>query len=267
MNPADAATVVAAAGAGLLAGRVASRLTARLLAAPQQHQPQQHQPRAHDPRAPGSPPAGRRARWSLTLGTGLACAVMAMRFGPSPALPAFCYLAGIGVPLAVIDARCQRLPDALTLPSYPVTLALLGLAALLLPGGAGHFLGALAGMTLAWGVFLLQVLIYPAGLGWGDVKLSGLLGLYLGWLGGGGLGGGGLGGGGLGGGWPGPSWLDQGALVTGLFLGYLFAAAAGLALIAARRASRKSHLPFGPYLLAGTLAAILLSSPITASGR
>lgn len=177
---------------------------------------------------------------------------MAMRFGPSPALPAFCYLAGIGVPLAVIDARCQRLPDALTLPSYPVALALLGFAALLLPGGAGHFRGALAGMALAWGVFLLQVLLYPAGLGWGDVKLAGLLGLYLGWLGGS---------------WLGGAWLDQGALVAGLFLGYLFAAATGLALIAARRASRKSRLPFGPYLLAGTVSAILLSSLITASGR
>jgi leader peptidase (prepilin peptidase)/N-methyltransferase len=192
---------------------------------------------------------------------------MAMRFGPSPALPAFCYLAGIGVPLAVIDARCQRLPDALTLPSYPVALALLGFAALLLPGGAGHFRGALAGMALAWGVFLLQVLLYPAGLGWGDVKLAGLLGLYLGWLGGAWLGGAWLGGSWLGGSWLGGAWLDQGALVAGLFLGYLFAAAAGLALIAARRASRKSRLPFGPYLLAGTLSAILLSSLITASGR
>lgn len=177
---------------------------------------------------------------------------MAIRFGPSPALPAFCYLAGIGVPLAVIDARCQRLPDALTLPSYPVALALLGFAALLLPGGAGHFLGALAGLALACGVFLFQVLLYPAGLGWGDVKLSGLLGLYLGWLGGEG---------------PGGAWLDQGALVAGLLLGYLFAAAAGLALIAARRASRKSRLPFGPYLLAGTLAAIVLSPLIAASSR
>jgi leader peptidase (prepilin peptidase) / N-methyltransferase len=172
---------------------------------------------------------------------------MAMRFGPSPALPAFCYLAAIGVPLAVIDARCQRLPDALTLPSYPVALALLGLAALFAPSGLGHFLGALTGLALAWGVFLFQVLIYPAGLGWGDVKLSGLLGLYLGWLGGG--------------------WVDQDTLVAGLFLGYLFAAAAGLALLAARRASRKSHLPFGPYLLVGAFTAILLSSLITARGR
>ena len=85
------------------------------------------------------------------------------------------------------------------------------------------------------------MLIYPAGLGWGDVKLSGLLGLYLGWLG-------------------------ISVLAAGLFLGYLFAAAAGLALLATRRASRKSRLPFGPYLLAGTLAAIALSSLITARG-
>ena len=240
MNPVDVATVAAAAAAGLLAGRAASGLTARLLAAP-------------GPPAAGSPPVGRPARWSLALGTGLACAVMAIRFGPSPALPAFCYLAGIGVPLAVIDARCQRLPDALTLPSYPVALALLGFAALLLPGGSGHFLGALAGLSLACGIFLLQVLLYPAGLGWGDVKLSGsprpvprLAGREL----------------------AGRELAgDQGALVAGLFLGYLFAAAAGLALIATRRASRKSRLPFGPYLLAGTFAAILLSSLTTASGR
>jgi leader peptidase (prepilin peptidase) / N-methyltransferase len=260
---ADAATVTAAAVAGLLAGGAASRLVAGLLAAPRPAEPPAAEPPAAEPPAAeppageppaGSPPAGRGTRWSLSLGTGLACAVMAIRFGPSPALPAFCYLAGIGVPLAMIDARCQRLPDALTLPSYPVALALLGFAALLLPGGAGHFLGALAGLGLACGIFLLQVLLYPAGLGWGDVKLSGLLGLYLGWLSGGGLSGS-------------AGWLDQGTLVAGLFLGYLFAAAAGLALIAARRASRKSRLPFGPYLLAGTLTAIVLSSLITASGR
>ena len=86
---------------------------------------------------------------------------MAARFGPSPVLPAFCYLAAIGGPLAVIDARRQRLPDALTLPSYPVAVALLGFAALLLPGGAGRFLGALAGLALARAIFVLQVLIYP----------------------------------------------------------------------------------------------------------
>ncbi len=228
MNAADGVTVAAAATAGLLAGRAASRLTARLLAAPLAPDP----PPALLP--PPPLPASQRTRWALILGSGLVFAVMALRFGPSPPLPAFCYLAGIGVPLAVIDSRSRRLPDALTLPSYPAALALLGLAALLLPGGGRHFLSALFGMALAWGVFLLQVLIYPGGLGAGDVKLSGLLGLYLGWLG-------------------------VSALAAGLFLGYALAAVTGLALIAARRASRKSRLAFGPFLLAGTLAAVLLT--------
>jgi leader peptidase (prepilin peptidase)/N-methyltransferase len=160
-----------------------------------------------------------------------AAAVMVVRFGLSPVLPAFGYLAAVGVALACIDAHCKRLPDTLTLPSYPVALWLLGLAAMGQPGGTGHFADALVGMTITGAFFTLQAVIYPAGLGWGDVKLAGILGLYLGWLG-------------------------PGALIAGLFLGYLLAAVAGLALIAAGRATRKSHLPFGPFLLAGALVAI-----------
>lgn len=164
----------------------------------------------------------------------LAVTAMALRFRLSPALPAFCYLAAAGVALALIDTRHRRLPDALTLPSYPVALLLLGMAAVAQPDGAGRFLDALLGMAAAAAWFALQAIAYPAGLGWGDVKLAGLLGLYLGWLG-------------------------PGALVGGLFLGYLLAAATGLALIAAGRATRKSQLPFGPFLVAGTLAVISLS--------
>lgn len=161
-------------------------------------------------------------------------AVLALRFGPHPVLAAFCYLGAVGVALAFIDARQGRLPDALTLPSYPAALALLGVAALTSPGGGRHLLTALAGLAGTWLLFVLQALIYPAGIGWGDVKLSGLAGLYLGWLG-------------------------AGALVAGLFASYLLAAVTGVALLAARQASRTSLIPFGPFLLAGTLIAILLS--------
>jgi leader peptidase (prepilin peptidase)/N-methyltransferase len=167
-------------------------------------------------------------------------AVLAWRFGPRPVLIAYCYLGAVGVALAIIDARYRRLPDALTLPSYPVALALLGVAALTTPGGGRHYLTALAGLAAAGLVFAAQALIYPAGLGWGDVKLAGLLGGYLGWLG-------------------------VGPLVTGLAAGYLLAAGAGLALLAARRATRRTLVPFGPFLLAGALFAILLSGPVRLS--
>ncbi len=171
---------------------------------------------------------------AIAAGAALALGMMIWRFGLSPVLPGYGYLAGAGTVLAVIDARERRLPDRLTLPSYPVALALLGLAAVALPGGGRHFLGALAGLGIALALFVVQAVIYPAGLGWGDVKLAGILGLYLGWLG-------------------------LAAVAAGLFLGYLLAAVAGLGLIAAGRASRKTQLPFGPFLLAGTLAVIMLS--------
>ena len=177
----------------------------------------------------------RTAGWgAMAAGTALALGMMIWRFGLSPELPAYGYLAAAGAALAVIDARERRLSDRLTLPSYPVALALLGLAAVLLPGGGRQFADALAGLGIALALFLVQAIIYPAGLGWGDVKLAGILGLYLGWLG-----------------------LAE--VAAGLFLGYLLAAVAGLGLIAAGRASRKTQLPFGPFLLAGTLAVIMLS--------
>jgi leader peptidase (prepilin peptidase) / N-methyltransferase len=182
-------------------------------------------------------PECRRAfgAWYAAAGLATAAAVVAMwfRFGASPELPAFCCLAAAGVPLAFIDGRYQRLPDLLTLPSYPVGLAALGIAALAVPAGGRHFITALIAMAGVWLFFVLQVLVYPAGMGWGDVKLSGVIGLYLGWLG-------------------------AGAVIAGLLGGYLLAAVTGIGLITTRRATRKSHLPFGPFMLAGALAVIVI---------
>ena len=175
-------------------------------------------------------------RWSLAteLITAAAFAALALRLGLSPALPAFCYLAAVGVALAIIDIQHQRLPDALTLTSYPVALVLLGVAALTVADGGGHFVLALIGMAATGLFFLAQALIYPAGLGLGDVKLSGLIGLYLGWLG-------------------------AEVLLAGVLAGYLLAAVTGIGLLVTRRATRKSHIPFGPFMLAGAFLVILVS--------
>ncbi len=86
----------------------------------------------------------------------LALGMMVWRFGLSPALPGYSYLAAVGAALAVTDARQRRLPDRLTLPSYPIALALLGLAAVALPGGGRHFAGALLGMGGALLLFLMR---------------------------------------------------------------------------------------------------------------
>ena len=179
---------------------------------------------------------------AVELATGALLAVMALRFGASPVLPAFWLLAALAVALAVIDLRHRRLPDALTLPAYPAAIVLLGVAGLAVPGGGRRLLGALVGLAAAWLFFLLLVVVYPAGLGWGDVKLAGLLGFYLGWLG-------------------------VAAVLAGLLGAFVLAALAGLGLIAAGKATPKSHIPFGPFMLAATLAVIAVSGVVPALAR
>src|SRR5215469_16206521 len=89
--------------------------------------------------------------WTLAaaLATGAMVAAVVVRFGLTPPLPAYCYLAAVAVPLAFIDARQLRLPDLATLPSYPASLLLLGVAAPFVAGGPGRFIHALIGMAVA----------------------------------------------------------------------------------------------------------------------
>jgi leader peptidase (prepilin peptidase) / N-methyltransferase len=205
--------------------------------------------RAGWPRGGWAPTVRARAGWApggeglaVELGTGACFAVMALRFGPSPVLPAFLLLAALAPVLTVTDLRWRRLPDALTLPAYPAATALLAAGALAIPGGTRHFLSALAGLAAAWLFFALLAGIHPAGLGWGDVKLSGVLGLYLGWLG-------------------------AAAVAAGLLGAFALAALAGLGLIAAGRATRKTQIPFGPFMLASAVAVIAASGLVPALAR
>ncbi len=172
------------------------------------------------------------ARYPLVeLGTGVLFAVLALRFGYDWALPAYLYLGAVGLALALIDLDCKRLPDALTLPSYPVGAALLGAAALL--GSDGSWLRAVGGGAAMFAVYFLLCLAYPAGMGFGDVKLSGVLGLYL-------------------------AWISWGVLAVGLFLGFLLGGVFGIVLVATKKGGRKTAVPFGPFMLSGALIAILV---------
>ncbi len=156
---------------------------------------------------------------------------MLWQFGWSWQLPAYLYFASVGLALAVIDIDTKRLPNALTLPSYVVIGVLLLVPALVDGDWSAYLRAWLAALALFAFYFLLAV-VYPAGMGFGDVKLAGVLGLVLGWLG----------------------W---GELVVGGFLGFLLGAVLGGVLMVARRAGRKTKIPFGPFMLLGALLAIL----------
>ena len=167
----------------------------------------------------------------VEAGTAVVFVSLGVRIGLEPELPAFLYLGAVGVALALIDIDTKRLPNAIVLPSYVVGLVLLGAAALV-DRSTDDLLRALLGMLALYAFYFVLAFIYPAGMGFGDVKLAGVLGLYLGWLG----------------------WAE---VVTGAFLGFLFGGVIGLLLMAVRRAGRKSQLPFGPFMLAGAFVAIL----------
>lgn len=168
--------------------------------------------------------------------TGLLCAAAAWRFGASWDLPVYLYLAVVTVPLTVIDLRTHRLPNPLTLSAYPIVLV--GLALPALAYGAWSRLGwALAGGGVVLALFALLHLINPSGMGLGDVKLAGPLGALLGWI----------------------SWS---VVLVGTFLGFALGALVGVALMIARRAGRKTALPFGPFMLAGAWLAVLASDSV-----
>lgn len=168
---------------------------------------------------------------ALELATAAVLALLALRFAGQAELVAFAFLGILGVALATVDLAVQRLPDRLTLPAYPIMVLLLGVAALAGDGWTAFARALLGGLALAAG-YLLLALIRPGQLGGGDIKLAGLLGMALGWLG-----------------WP--------VLVIGGVLGFLLLSLVSLVLLAARRITLRSHLAFGPFMLGGALLAAL----------
>ncbi|GLY84384.1 prepilin peptidase [Actinoallomurus iriomotensis] len=175
----------------------------------------------------------RWARPGVSLTMAVTFGLLAWRLGGRAELPAFLYLAAVGALLASVDVAVKRLPDPYTLPSYLIGPALLGVA-VLTDGRPVRLVHALVGLAVLWALYAVQHLFAPGAIGWGDVKLSGVLGLYLGWLG------------------LAAWWLG---VLAGFVLGGLYAAA----LLITRRGSRKTEIPFGPFMLAGALAGILLS--------
>ncbi len=164
-------------------------------------------------------------------------AAVGARFVDTPAaLPAYLTFTAVLVAISVIDLEHYIIPNRIVYPAGFAAIPLLALAS----GVEGDWwaLGrAFIGGGGAFLFFFTLHVISPRSMGFGDVRLSFLLGLHLGWLG-------------------------AAEVVGGLFLGFLYGAVVGMVLIVAGGRGRKQHIPFGPFLAAGTMTFVLVGGAI-----
>ena len=181
------------------------------------------------PRLGGLPSV--RVRILTATLTGAACTAFALRLEGNHALPAFILFAVLGVQLARIDISLHLLPNPLIL-----SLLLGGLSLFLgsVFGGSqwAEALRAVAGAAILFAIYLIMALISPGGIGMGDVKLAGPIGLYLGYLG----------------------WTQ---LLYGGLLGFILNGVVTLVIVRRNRLERASEVAHGPSMLAAAAGVAL----------
>ncbi|MGH9150596.1 MAG: prepilin peptidase [Acidimicrobiales bacterium] len=177
------------------------------------------------------------ARYPLVeLGTAALFAAAALRLGADWALPAFCVFFAALLAVALVDLEHRTIPNRIVYPTLFTAVPLLTAAAAL-GGDWARWRDAALGGAAAFAALWVVWFVAPRGMGYGDVRLAGVIGLYLGWLG-------------------------LGHVLLGLFLGFLLGGVVGAALLASRRRGRKDAVPFGPFLAAGAVLATLWGQPL-----
>ncbi|MEQ1787673.1 MAG: A24 family peptidase, partial [Acidimicrobiales bacterium] len=182
------------------------------------------------------------ARWLwVEVVTMAGFAQLAVQYGRSTAVIPLFVLAACLVTVSVIDLQLQRIPDRITFPTLALALPLM-IAVSLQYDATDRLSGALVGMATYFVFLLVTHLVYPAGMGFGDVKLALVMGLFLGWLG-----------------WTdlqpvlGPVRLVLYALMLGCVLGVVF----GVVHRVATKA--RGAFPFGPALAMGCFVVVLFA--------
>ena len=185
------------------------------------------------------------ARWLwVEIATAAVFAELALQYGETSVLVPLLVLGACLVTITVIDLQVQRIPDRITFPTLALALPLL-IAVSVERDVTDSLRGALIGAAAYFGFLFLTHLIYPAGMGFGDVKLALVMGLFLGWLG-----------------WSttypvaGPLQLVFYALMLGCVLGVIFGL--GVQLITKKRGA----FPFGPALALGCLVIVLFAADL-----
>lgn len=152
------------------------------------------------------------------------------RFNHDITVLCFGLLVSIGLRLFIIDVDTHLLPRRIIHRGTALALPMLFIAALL--DSEGSIIGMLLGAVIMWGVMKVLAILSRGDLGAGDVRLSILLGLYVG-------------------------WVSLSKIATALVIAFALAGLFALFLLAFRLAGRRTHIAFGPFLIVGALFAVL----------
>jgi leader peptidase (prepilin peptidase)/N-methyltransferase len=158
-------------------------------------------------------------------------ALAAARLGGVPALGAYCALGAGLLAASVVDGREGILPRVIVF----VTLGALALGLVGASAADGHWrplADAAIGGAVSFAVFFALWWVFPRGMGYGDVRLAGLIGVALGWLG-------------------------FGVLYVGFLAAFVAGTVVGVVLMVRRGTGRKTRLPFGPALATGAAVGVL----------
>ncbi|MDR2253665.1 MAG: prepilin peptidase [Bifidobacteriaceae bacterium] len=175
---------------------------------------------------------------AVELATAVLFVLAALYIRPLAVVPAYLYAAAIGVALTAIDARTRRLPDAIVYPSYPVLAVLLTLGSWASGDWSALARGAIGALALLVGYGAL-VLVAPRGMGLGDAKLAGLVGLVL-------------------------AYQSWGVFAVGALGAFLLGALWGIGVIVRTRGGRRTAIPFGPWMCAGAVVGLAVGAPLWA---
>ena len=172
----------------------------------------------------------------VELGMGVLFAAVGARIGLDWSLIGFLLFAWTLLVVSIIDIDTRKIPNRLIYPLTPALLVLM-VATAVLVGQPRRALDVVIGGIGAFVVLLIIALIQPRGMGMGDVKLAGFIGIALGYLG-------------------------IGMVVLGIFGGFLVGGVVSIALLVTGARGRRDMIPFGPYLATGALATLLFGRPL-----
>jgi len=173
----------------------------------------------------------------IEIANGVLFALAAWKFGLSIEAFLFAALFLVLVVLTQIDLEYRLLPNRIVYPAFVVGWIGLTIAAVV-DGSAERLIDAAIGAAVFGGFFFVVAFVYPAGMGGGDVKLSFVLGTFLGYFDG------------------------VGVVLVGMFLAFLIGSLIGVGVMLFTSRGRKAMVPFGPFLALGTVLAVFFGRSI-----